>query len=131
MILASCSNIDPSVLPPYPRAAFYHGLRVYHQVQIWLHLINTDFEPLKWGWEMKNGIFLHDKEPGPLDLMKMIRCSCKEKCDKCCSCQKAGLKCSISCSECLGALANAMAESDIDNDEMWTCGFVTFITFIF
>jgi len=44
MILASCSNIDPSVLPPYLRAAFYHGLRVYHQVQIWLHLMNTDFE---------------------------------------------------------------------------------------
>ena len=39
-MLASHSNMDPS----YPRAAFYHDLRVYHQVQIWLHLMNTDFE---------------------------------------------------------------------------------------
>ena len=39
-MLASHSNMDPS----YPKAAFYHDLRVYHQVQIWLHLMNTDFE---------------------------------------------------------------------------------------
>ena len=120
MILSSRSNIDPSILPPSPRAAFYHGLRVYHQVKIWLHLLDADFEPLRWGWEMKNNTYLPimtDKEPGPQDLMKMIRCSCKENCDKRCSCRKAGLKCSISCSECLGAFcANAMPESDIDTE---------------
>lgn len=36
--------------------------------------MDTDFEPLNWGWE--NGVFLPimtDKEPG---LMKMIRCIC-------------------------------------------------------
>ena len=50
-------------------------------------------------------------EAGPQDLLKMIRCSCKKKCDKRCSCRKAGLKCSVSWSECLGAFClNAMAE---------------------
>ena len=73
-------------------------LKLYHQLQIWLQLLDTDFEPLNWGWEMKNNVFapiMTDKEPGPQDLMKMIRCNCKESCDKRCSCKKAGLNCSI------------------------------------
>lgn len=120
MILSSRSNIDPSILPPSPRAAFYHGLRVYHQLQIWLQLLDTDFEPLNWGWEMKNNVFapiMTDKEPGPQDLMKMIRCNCKESCDKRCSCKKAGLNCSISCGECLGTYCtNAITETNVENE---------------
>ena len=47
----------------------------------------------------------------------MQRCSYKEIYDKCCSCKKTGLKCSILCNECLGVFcANAMVQSDIDNE---------------
>ena len=58
-----------------------------------------------------------DKEPGPQDLMKMIRCNCKESCDKRCSCKKAGLNCSISCGECLGTYCtNAITETNVENE---------------
>ena len=49
MVMSDRSNIDPSLLPPSPRAAFYHGLRVYHQVKIWRDLKDSDFMPLHWG----------------------------------------------------------------------------------
>ena len=68
MVAASKVNIDLSVLPPSPRVAFFHGLRVSHQLQVWLELMNTDLNPLDWGWEMKDGLFspiMTDNEPGP------------------------------------------------------------------
>ena len=49
MVAADRSKIDPALLPPSPRAAFYHGLRVYHQIQVWKALCDTDIEPLSWG----------------------------------------------------------------------------------
>ena len=67
--------------------------------------MNTDCDPMNWGWEMKNGSYLPimtDAEPGPQDLLEMIHCNCKESCDKGCSCRKTGLKCSSKCGECLG-----------------------------
>ena len=93
MITKSRSNIDPSVLPPSPRAAVYHGLRFYHQIKVWLFLMNTDCDPMNWGWEINNGSFstiMTEAESGPQDFLEMIRCNCKESCDKRCSCQKAG-----------------------------------------
>ena len=71
MIMESRSNINPSVLPSSPRAAVYHGLRVYHQIKVWLLLMNTNCDPMKWGWKMNNGLFspiMTDTEPGPQDL---------------------------------------------------------------
>ncbi|XP_065678103.1 uncharacterized protein LOC136093110 [Hydra vulgaris] len=35
MVNSDRAHIDSSVCPPCPRAANYHGLRVYHQVRIW------------------------------------------------------------------------------------------------
>ena len=34
MVSSTRKNIETAKLPPSPRAAFYHGLRVYHQVQL-------------------------------------------------------------------------------------------------
>ena len=34
MVMSSRSNIDPALLPPSPRAALFHGLRVYHHLKV-------------------------------------------------------------------------------------------------
>eukprot|EP00794_Sanderia_malayensis_P008339 gene8339-9236_t len=69
------SNIDPSLLPPSPRAAFYHGLIVYHQVKVWRELKNSDYMPLDWGWQLEEQSFvpiMTDEEAGPQDLLQII-----------------------------------------------------------
>ena len=33
-IVSDRPKIDPALLPPSPTAAFYHGLRVYHQIAV-------------------------------------------------------------------------------------------------
>ena len=118
--MESRSNIDTSVLPPSPRAAAYHGLTVYHQIKVWSLLMNTDCEPMNLGWEMNNGSFspiMTDAGTGSQDVLEMIRCNCKESCDKRCSCQKACLKCSSSCGECLGVFCdNVVDEQNIDDE---------------
>ena len=52
IVLSNRAVIDPSMLPPSPRAAYYHGLRVYHQLKVWRELRNTDYMPLTWGCQM-------------------------------------------------------------------------------
>ena len=118
--MESQSNIDPSVLSSSPRAAVYSGLRIYNQIKVWLLLMNTDCDPMNWGWEMNNGSFsliMTDAEPGSQDLLEMIWCNCKESCEKQCSCRKAVLKCSCSCGECLVVFCdNAVDEQNIDGE---------------
>ena len=120
MIMESRSNINPLVLPPSRRAAVCQGLRVYYQTKVWSLLMNTDCDPMNWGWEMNNGslsLIMKDVEPGPQDLLEMIQCNYKESCDKRCLCQKADLKCSSSCGECLGIFCeNAVDEQNIDDE---------------
>ena len=109
MIRTDRSKIDPSLLPPSPRAAYYHGLRVYHQIKVWKDLSEIDLEPKQWDWKLSNDMFIPiktDNEPGPSDLLKIVRCTCKEMCDKRCSCKKAGLSCTSSCKECHGLFCN-------------------------
>ena len=93
--MMKCQITHISILPPSPRAAFFHGTRIYHQIKVWCCLSNIDIEPLNWGWEMKDESLiplLTDEEPCPQELLQIIRCSCKESCGKQCSCQKAGMK---------------------------------------
>lgn len=123
MVMSNRSNLDPSSLPPSPRAAFFHGLRVFHQLKVWKSLSNNDIEPCKWGWEMKDDCFypiMTDQEPGPQNLLKVVRCSCKNSCNNRCSCIKAGLKCSSFCKWCLeNNCSNVVDEiSDDDNEEL-------------
>ena len=103
------ARIDPSLLPLSPRAAYYHGLLVYHQIKVWKGLSDTDLEPIQWDWKLRNDSFvaiMTDQESGPSDLLKIVRCTCKEMCDKRCSCSKVGLTCTSSCKECHGLLCN-------------------------
>lgn len=67
MVSADRSKIDPALLSPSPRAAFYHGLMVYHQTQVWRALGDTDTEPLSWDWRICNGKYklITDIAAGP------------------------------------------------------------------
>ena len=48
MVAADYSIVDPDLLPPSSRAAFYHGLQVYHQIQIWKQLTDVEKTRLRW-----------------------------------------------------------------------------------
>lgn len=106
MIISDRSKIDPSSLPPSPRAAFFHGLRTYHQVKVWRDLRQDDYMPLEWGWKLDSGYYfpiMTDQDAGPQDILQIIRCSCKGSCDtNRCTCRKAGLHCTHLCKECNG-----------------------------
>ena len=42
--------------------------------------MNTNCEPMNWGWEINNDSFspiTTDDKPGPQDLLEMIRCNAK------------------------------------------------------
>ena len=118
---SDCANIDPALLPPSPRAAYYHGLRVYHQMKVWRNLSDIDLDPLNWGWVMKNQIYapiMTDIEAGPQDILNIIRCGCKGPCEQRCSFPKAGLNCMSSCKECHGVTcSNTIIDQPEDNDD--------------
>jgi hypothetical protein len=119
MITSDRAHIDPSVLPPSPRAAYYHGLRVYHQVRIWRSLIDRDIDPLDWGWKLKDGVFspiATDEKAGPEDILKVVRCGCKGSCSNRCSCRKMGLHCTSTCATCRGIHCTNVEKIDEEND---------------
>ena len=49
MVAADFLKVDPALLPPSPSAAFYHGLQVYHRIQIWKQLRDVEKDPMRWG----------------------------------------------------------------------------------
>ena len=93
------------LVPPTDDAAEQHFLRAYHQVQTWL---GHKKDPKDWGWKEVDGKFepvTITNQPGPENLLKYVRCQCKE--DGCagntnCSCKKNGIQCSMSCTKCNG-----------------------------
>ena len=120
------TKIDPAVLPPSPRAVFYHGLRVYHQVHVWKDLSKVDEDPLRWGWTIENNMYtpiMTDVEAGPPELLKVIRCGCKGPCENNCSCRTAGLKCTSSCKECHGITCTnaSVIEPDLQQEVIDRC----------
>ena len=46
MVASDRANNNPALLPPSPRAAYYHGLRVYHQIKVWRNLSDSDIDLL-------------------------------------------------------------------------------------
>ncbi|GBL66152.1 hypothetical protein AVEN_141576-1 [Araneus ventricosus] len=54
--------------------------------------------------------------PAPETLLKLISCKCKKGCQKACGCRKAGLKCSVICTNCSGTCDNSQVPSH-DSDE--------------
>ena len=59
------------------KGSIHRGLSVYHQIQVWEGLRNTDFTPLRWGWQILNDRFapiMTDVAAGPPELLKVMRC---------------------------------------------------------
>ena len=104
-VMTSSSFVQVYTLPPTSKAAKYHNMRVYHQVQEWTKTENT-LLPKDWGWSLVHNRLLpkYTNLPAASDnLLKMVKCSCKQNCDtKRCTCRKHCLDCSIGCSECRG-----------------------------
>ena len=109
-------QVDPEGLPPTPHAAYFHGLRTYLQIITW-KLLDEDHPkliPEEWGWILAENTYTpiaSDQVAAPENILKVVRCSCKEKCStNRCSCRKNGLKCTQTCSNCSG--------QDCDNSEV-------------
>ena len=120
MTASDCSKIDPALLPPSPRATFFHGLRIHHQIVVWKDLSEVDKEPLRWGWKIKNSNYtpiMTDIEAGPPELLRIVRCGCKGPCGAKCICRKAGLKCSSTCKECHGLTCSNAPVIEPESDE--------------
>ena len=110
---AYSSKIVPSKLPPTERAALYHSLRVYLQIQQW-KTPECAMYPLDWDWKVENGRMTPittDKEIAPEELLLVIRCNCKlSSRNPCgsnqCSCQRNGIQCVPACGDCRGMGCN-------------------------
>ena len=118
-VMTSSSFVQVCTLPPTSSSAKYHSMRVYHQVQEWTKPDNT-LQPKDWGWSLVQNRLLPKKTDlpaAPDNLLKMVKCSCKQNCDtKRCTCRKHGLDCSIGCSECRGMSCtntSQLTESDL------------------
>ena len=63
-------------------------------------------KPTDWGWILKDSMLypvLTDLPPAPVDILKVIKCSCMGGCDNMrCSCRKNGMLCTTSCKNCKG-----------------------------
>ncbi|KAG1710392.1 hypothetical protein GQR58_002674 [Nymphon striatum] len=107
----------PQSLPPTTRAAKFHSLRAYHQVQEWK--ANQHLLPTEWGWKLLANTLVPiqtDLPPAPEDLLMVIRCNCTTDCSNAkCTCMKHNLKCSSACGHCRGSgCTNAV---QVDEDE--------------
>ena len=71
-------SIKPEKLPPTESAAVFHSLRVDCQILKWKNEDQTDFSPTQWEWKNYNGSFEPIDtilEPGPAELLNVIRCN--------------------------------------------------------
>ena len=64
------------LLPPSPIATiFFHGLRVHHQIIVWMDLSDVDKELLHWGWKIENSnytLIMTDIEAGPPEVLYVV-----------------------------------------------------------
>ena len=131
MKMASGStSVKPGSLPPPERAAHFHALRVYFQVQEWNTLQESNLNPEDWGWSLEENSFvpiMTDESPAPDELINAIPCNCrltsKNPCGgNNCSCRANELNCVAACGDCRGTQCmncktNAMAENNVEDDE--------------
>ena len=77
MKMASCSStLMPEKLPPSERAAWFHALRAYYQVQEWNSLMGMNLNLLDWGWKVdgdKLMPIMTDEVSAPSELLTVIR----------------------------------------------------------
>ena len=115
LLRTSKKAVHPKSLPPTFATAKYHSLRTYHQVQTWK---GFDLNAEDWGWKVIAGKMTplqNDLEPAPMELLKLVRCTCKSGCGTLrCGCKRIGLECTVACRDCKGLCENA---SDIDYNE--------------
>ena len=130
-LLSSTTNlIKPERLPPTINAAKYHCYRVYLQINQWLNFNKSSLNPIEWGWKLLDNGTLSPvtttKEFAPINLLKIIRCSCKSGPEACasniCNCRKHVLTCFASCTGCEGfdctnTKDHIMYDSSDDNDD--------------
>lgn len=67
-------RISPEKLPPFERAAYYHGLRAHYQT-LWSLIDNFEHETTDWGWKLDDEVIkpvMADKEIAPKSLAKVI-----------------------------------------------------------
>jgi hypothetical protein len=116
--LAYKNKFNFALLPPTEAAARQHSFRTYHQVQQWC---GVEKNAEQWGWKKsKNGLIPVTtlQPPAPETLLKLISCKCKIGCRGACGYRKAGLKCSIICTNCNGACDNIQVLlQDSDEEE--------------
>ena len=109
--MAAKGVIDPSKLPPTDGATYQHCLRVYFQVMVWKTLDQFCLDPVHWGWQKIDDVFIPIKttvECAPEEILKFVRCACKAGCHSSrCSCKKHGLSCVTACKTCRGDCENS------------------------
>ena len=125
-VITATQAVEVQKLPPTSDACQQHSLRVYHQIQAWLE---NDLPPTDFGWEerlLPNGEntlrpVRMIKPAAPSDLLKIIRCGCKEEAcaTNLCSCFKAGLSCTKACRNCKGTSCHntGVNEDDVDDED--------------
>ena len=92
MVALDCWKTDPALLPPSPRAAFFHGVRVHHQIVVWKDLSDVNKEPLRWGWKIQNSSYfpiMTDIKTEPPQLLRIVRLGGKGPCGAKYGCRKA------------------------------------------
>ena len=90
-------------------------MRVYHQIQAWKGLCETDIEQFSWSMQICNGKFrtiMPDIAAGLAELLKIIRCGCKGQCRNKCSYRKAGMQCTPSCEYCHEIICSNVPQSE-------------------
>ena len=120
MAASDRSKIDPTLLPSTPRAVFFHGFWVHHQIVVWKDLNEVNKEPLHWGWKIENlnyTAIMTNIEAGPPLLLRIVWCGCKGPCGAKCSCRKSGLKCSSTCKEYHGLMCSSAPVIEPESDE--------------
>ncbi|KAJ8377274.1 hypothetical protein AAFF_G00261830 [Aldrovandia affinis] len=120
-VATSTSHVQPQSLPPTSAAAKYHSLCVYYQVQQWKGTVD-ELLPQEWGWKESDGGLVPvqtDLPPAPLELLRVIRCTCKTDCSSLrCTCKKHDIECSVACSNCKGSgCANSCQAACNDNED--------------
>ncbi|KAG1704383.1 Fanconi anemia group I protein [Nymphon striatum] len=69
MTATSKKQLHPEKLPPTKRAAWFHSLRVYHQICHWRSL-KDEKDPLEWSWKIEDGKMSPIMTDQLLDLLK-------------------------------------------------------------
>ena len=73
---------------------------------------------VEWGWKNCDGALypiMTDLPPAPKQLLKIVKCSCKRRCDSTnCTCKHNGLSCTIVCKIYKGSDCSKVNKEDCD-----------------